>query len=157
MNTLKKIKTALVLMLCSHVLSAGSNAPSAVLESMTGHWEGNARIVVNWCEQPSLHVAVDIHLDGSVTGTVGDARLVNARLERNRGWIGRKLNLATDYIIRGELDGPVVAAENFVREGVHIPLNFVGGDFSGAVHTTGSKFGGKDRMILTAMSLELKR
>jgi len=41
-----------------------------------GHWEGNARIVVSWCNQTNLSVKVDIGEDGTVTGTVGDAALM---------------------------------------------------------------------------------
>jgi hypothetical protein len=123
---------------------------------MVGHWEGDARIVVSWCHQTNLHVALDIRTDGSVTGKVGDATLLKGRFERNRGWLGRKLNLATDYIIKGELNGPIVAAEGITRKSVSIPLNFSGGVLAGGAHTSGSKFGGKEKMILSAMSLRLK-
>lgn len=99
---------------------------------------------------------MDIRADGSVTGKVGDATLIKGHFERNRGWLGRKLNLATDHIVRGDLNGPVVAAEGITRESVSIPLNFIGGAFVGGVHTSGSKFGGKEKMILSASSLTLK-
>ncbi len=66
---------------------------------MVGHWEGSARIIVSWCQQQNLQVAVDIAADGSVAGKVGDATLTKGRLKRNRGRLGRKLNLKTYYII----------------------------------------------------------
>jgi hypothetical protein len=100
---------------------------------------------------------VDIQSDGRVTGKVGDAILVKGRLEENRGWLGRKLNLATDHIIKGELSGPIVAAESVTRGRVSIPLDLVGGTLVGGVHTSGAKFGGKEKMILSASSLTLKR
>jgi len=128
---------------------------SVVTPAMVGHWEGNARIVVSWCHQTNLPVTVDIHADGSVIGTVGDAKLTEGRFQQNRGWLGRKLNLATDYIITGNLDGAIVAAEGIAREHVKMPLNFSGGSFKGGVNTSGSMFGGKDKMILSAMSLTL--
>lgn len=93
-------------------------ADEVVTKSMIGHWEGSARIVVDWCKQQQLPVSIEIHSDGSVTGKVGDATLKNGQLSRNRGWIGRKLNLARDYAIRGDLTGPVVAAENITRSSV---------------------------------------
>ena len=37
------------------------------------------------------------------------------------------------------------------------PLNWSGDAFRGGVHTTGSKLGGRERMILTAGQLELRR
>lgn len=115
-----------------------------------GRWEGDARIVVNWTKQRTLHVALTVAPDGTVTGTVGDAVLRNGRLKANRGPIGRTLNLKTDYIITGDLEGPVIKAEDIVRSGVNIPFNLTEEHFDGAVHTTGWKFGGKEKMILTA-------
>lgn len=132
-------------------------AESVVTPAMVGRWEGNARIIVSWCHQTNLPVTVEIRADGSVTGTVGDAKIVAGRFESNRGWLGRKLNWYTDYIIRGNLEGAIVAAEGINRERVMMPLNFSGDAFKGGVGTSGSKFGGKDKMILSAMSLTLVR
>jgi hypothetical protein len=117
---------------------------SVVTPAMVGHWEGNARIIVSWCHQTNLPVKVDIHADGSVTGTVGDAKLTEGRFESNRGWLGRKLNLYSDYIITGGLDGAIVAAEGITRSSVKMPLNFSGGTFAGGVNTSGSGFEGFD-------------
>ena len=132
-------------------------ADPAAAPAVAGHWEGDARIIVSWCRQKNLHVTMDIQKDGSVTGKVGDAMLVKGRFEANRGWMGRKLDLATDHIVRGSLQGPVVAAEGITRESVSIPLNLVGGALVGGMHTSGSKFGGKEKMILSASPLTLKR
>lgn len=139
-------------------LLTGGNASAderIVTPAMAGHWEGSARIIVTWCQQTNLPVAVDIRADGSVTGKIGDATLTNGSLKRNRGWLGRKLNVKTDYIITGSLSGPIVAAESITRSSVKVPVNFRGGTFVGGVHTSGSKVGGKDRMILSAASLKL--
>ena len=57
---------------------------SIVTPTMTGHWEGNARIIVSWCRQTNLPVSVDIHADGSVTGKVGDAKLTGGRFQPNQ-------------------------------------------------------------------------
>ncbi len=131
-------------------------ADDAVSKCMVGHWEGSARIIVVWCKQQQLPVAIDIHSDGSVTGKVGDATLAHGRFTRNRGWLGRKLNFATDYIIRGDLTGPIVAAEGITRASVSVPLDFTGGSFVGGIGTSGSWFGGgKDFMALSATSLIL--
>ena len=100
---------------------------------------------------------MDIFADGRVTGTVGDAKLTEGRFQQNRGWLGRKLNLATDYIITGNLDGYIVAADGITRKRVMIPLNFSSGSFNGGVNTSGSMFGGKDKMPFSAMSLTLGR
>jgi len=128
---------------------------SVLTPAQVGHWEGNGRIIVSWCHQKNLPVKVDIHTDGSVTGTVGDAKLTEGSFQQNRGWLGRKLNLATDYIIQGNLDGPIVAAETITRERVMMPLNFGGGAFTGGLGTSGWMFGGKAKMVFTASDLTL--
>jgi hypothetical protein len=123
----------------------GSRATeSIVIPAMVGHWEGSARIVVSWCHQTNLPVKVNIHADGSVTGTVGDAKLTAGHFQQNRGWLGRKLNLWSDYIITGGLDGAIVAAEGITRSGVKMPLNFSGDAFAGGVNTSGAGFEGFD-------------
>jgi hypothetical protein len=90
-----------------------------------------------------------------VIGSVGDARLTQARFLKNRGWLGRKLNIETDFIIKGYLDGPIVAAEAITRARVMMSLNFDSGLIQGGVATSGTWFGGKDSMVLTAGSLKL--
>lgn len=132
-------------------------AEKVVTEAMAGHWEGSAQVIVIWCQQTNLPLAVDIREDGTVTGKIGDATLTNGRLKRNRGWLGRKMNLGTDYIIMGELRGAIVAREGIIRSRVNMPLNFRGGSFVGGLHTSGSKLGGKERMILSATGLSLNR
>ncbi len=136
---------------------------SVVTPAMVGHWEGNARIVVNWCHQKNLSVKVDIHTDGSVSGTVGDAKLTDGRFESNRGWLGRKLNLWSDYIIAGGLDSDFVSAEGIKRERVSLALNYKDGIFNGGLGTEGafcvfsSEQTRKEKMALTAMPLTLIR
>jgi hypothetical protein len=133
--------------------SSSENLPAA----MTGDWNGTARIIVVWCQQTNLPVSLAIKGSGVVGGTVGDATLKDARLKKNRGWLGRKLNLKTDYVIVGRLAGPIIAREDISRSRVSMPLNFAGGRFVGGVHTSGTKWGGKERMILSASHLILVR
>jgi len=152
--TLDNVRWLATLVLMLLVLS--SCASKIVLTpAQVGHWEGNARIIVVWCQQTNLPVKLDIQADGSVTGIVGDAKLTTGRLLKNRGWLLRKLNWATDYIITGGLDGPVVAAEGITRKRVMMPCNFDGGFIKGGVATSGTWFGGKNGMALTAFSLKL--
>jgi hypothetical protein len=149
-----RIMLAAALALCAWFsLAADRTMPPAI----AGHWEGDARIIVDWCHQKTLRVSLTIGADGKVAGKVGDATLVNGLLDRNRGWLGRKLNLATDYIIRGELNGPVVAAESITRKAVNIPVDASGSSLVGGLHTSGTKFGGKGAGILSASSMLLRR
>jgi hypothetical protein len=138
MKTTRQI-TGLLATLAALLTACNSPAAgSVVTPAMAGHWEGNARIVVAWCHQKNLPVSVDIQSDGSVTGTVGDATLTEGRLLRNRGWLLRKLNWATDYLITGGCYGAIVKAEGITRSRVKLPLNFNGGAFVGGVNTSGS-------------------
>lgn len=124
---------------------------------MIGTWAGYAQIVVKWTDQPSIHVLLVILAGGAVSGEVGNARIAHGRITANRGPVGRFLHIKTDYIVSGELEGPVIAAEHVLRDGVKLPLNWDGTAFTGSVHTTGSMFGGADRMVFTAMHLQLTR
>lgn len=144
----------LVLML--PVLSSCASK-SVLTPAQVGDWEGNGRIIMTWCQQTNLLVKLDIQANGSVTGSVGDARLTKGRFLKNRGWLGRKLDIETDYIITGNLDGAIVAAEGITRSRVMMPFNFDGGLIKGGVATSGTWFGGKNHMILTARSLKLAR
>jgi hypothetical protein len=140
------------------VAACGAQAEDAVVApDLQGHWKGNARIIVNWCLQTNLHVELDIHSDGTVSGTVGDARLHTGWIDRNRGWLGRALHVKTDYIIRGRLQGPIVAAEGITRARVFIPFNARNGAIVGGVATSGTALGGKKSMVFTAASLQLTR
>jgi hypothetical protein len=134
---------------------------SGLTRTMCGTWQGSAKIVVNWTKQTNLPVIVTISVDGSVTGKVGDAVLEKGVFHRNRSSVGRRLNLATDYIITGQLTGPIITSEGVNRAGVKIPLNFrmdhTNQFFIGGLHTSGTKFGGKKQMILSASNLTLKR
>lgn len=135
---------------------AEAKTDGAWIDGLIGQWSAQARIIVNWTRQKQMNVTLTVNADGSVTGRIGDAELQRGRLKLNRGWMGKQLHLATDYIITGKLAGPVIAAEDIRRDGVNIPLNLKNGQLVGSVHTTGSKFGGKERMILTA-NLALER
>jgi hypothetical protein len=122
-----------------------------------GEWRGRGDIVVNWTAQRHLAVDLTISPSGVVEGRIGDARLVGGRLTQNRGRLGRALNIKTDYIITGSLEGCIVASESICRESVKIPVNLRDGHFVGGLHTSGSVGGGKDRMILSVARLNLSR
>jgi len=131
--------------------------PQQVDSAMTGTWTGTAVIFVNWTRQKGLPVSLTIHADGVVDGTIGDAKLVNGTFRPNRGPVGRALHVKTDWIGDGELEGLIVAADSIRRDAVHVPLNWDGESFRGAVHSSGSMFGGKEHMVLTAGRLVLRR
>ena len=148
----------LVLLVASPIRASQPPAEEDAFAPKTvGHWKGNARVVVIWSQQTNLCITLNIREDATVTGKVGDALLINGRLKKNRGWISQNLKVKTDYIVVGDLQGAIVAAEGITRARVKIPLNLSGETLIGGLHTCGSKFGGKDQMILSAAGLRLNR
>lgn len=117
---------------------------------LIGQWKGTGRIAVNWCKQTKLDVSLSIAPDGSVTGKIGDASLRDAAIEFNRTPLERALGLKTDFIIRGKLQGPILAAEDVTRQSVSIPFDLASGQIRGGLATNGNQFGGKESMIFTA-------
>ena len=137
-------------------VAMGSGAPAQIVRPyMAGHWKGEAQIVVDWTHAKTLTVDIVIGRDDRVTGTIGDAKLVDGRFASNRGWITRQLRWKTDYIIEGQLDGAVIAAENVRRDRVMLPLDWNEDRFEGGVNTSGTEFGGAASMVLAAGRLVL--
>jgi hypothetical protein len=61
------------------------------------------------------------------------------------------------YIIDLELSGPLVEEEQITRSGGKLLLDFENDAFSGGFHSSGSKFGGKEKMVMTVVDLKLKK
>jgi hypothetical protein len=145
------------IILTASVVNGTCSGKNTVPPAMVGPWRGQARIIVAWCQQTNLAVEIQIAPNGEVTGKVGDAALQDGQFKRNRGSLGRKLKMKTDYIVTGKLKGSIVAAENITRRSVNIPLNFSNGAFTGGIHTSGTLFGADKSMIFSAAALTLNR
>ena len=126
-------------------------------DNLAGQWTGEAKVVVVWATQKQLPVTLDIAGDGAVTGTVGDATLVNARLRSGRGQFERSLGWGREYRIHGQLSGDLIRAEQIHRDAVDIVFDPSDGALVGGLNSSGSKFGGKESMILSAGGMRLQR
>ena len=136
---------ALLLVLALIMASCGAVPMSQVEAPLLGSWQGESMVrppisftppPADSPEQPEVVVDIDItiHEDASLTGTVGGAQLKNSVLKRNRGDLGRRLNVATDYIIMdGYLDGPVIPGDEELLKDFTIPFNLVDGRMKGSV------------------------
>jgi hypothetical protein len=146
-----------LLVACSCLVLAWSVplAGQVVTQGMAGDWSGQGEIVVSWTKQKQILVQLTILPDGGVQGTIGDATLIGGRLTRNRGWLGRALDIKTDYIITGRLQNCLIAGEGVCRDSVKILLDWSNGHFTGGLQTNGSIAGGKDRMVFTVGGLSL--
>ena len=111
----------------------------------------DAAIVVNWTKQKSLPLQLEIDSGGKVTGTVGDARLLDGKFVSNA--LG-----STRFRVHGRLEGDLIDQENIRRDAVDILFNAADdGSLVGGLHSSGSKFGGKESMKLSATKMVLRR
>ena len=60
---------------------------------MVGTWEAKL---------PTMDAVFTINPDASVSGSIGDASLISARIVYNRTWFGRLMHWRTDYLILGK-------------------------------------------------------
>lgn len=63
----------------------------------------------------------------------GGARLSRCAVRKNRGWLGKKLNVKTDYIIRGYLEGSVVPRDAGGTRKIAMPFNLRDGKLTGGL------------------------
>ena len=160
-NTSRRTFGALTcaLLACLNLLGGCSSTSSEPLpDELVGVWSGRTRVIVTWVEREELDLELEIARDGGVTGTVGDARLVRARCERNRGDLGRELGIKTVWIVRGDLEGELIADEGLRRDAVSIPIDLREGRLEGGLHSSGSKLPGDPaERIVSAADLVLER
>jgi hypothetical protein len=131
----------------------------STIAQLAGRWTGNSQIVVQWATQKRLPLDLTIAPDGAVAGTVGDARLIDGRIAPSRNNFERTLGWGRDWRIDGKLDGDLIPAEQIRRDAITILFDESAGDGAlvGGVNSSGSKFGGKEHMILTAQKMKLQR
>jgi hypothetical protein len=66
-------------------------------------------------------------------GFSGGARLSRCFVKKNRGWLGKKLNIKTDYIVRGYLEGSVVTRDVGGTRKIAMPFNVRDGKLTGGL------------------------
>ena len=130
--------------------AAGSSRSNPAAADLAGYWAGEATIIVQWARQEKLPVDLRIEPDGQVSGTVGDAKLVDGRLRRQKA--------GSPFRVHGKLEGNLIDAEAIRRDSVDVLFHVAeDGTLAGGVHSGGSKFGGKDSMKLSASKMVLRR
>lgn len=125
--------------------------------AMVGVWAGRAQIAVSWTQQRELAVRVGIRDDGSVSGTIGDAQLIDGRFANARGPVGRAMRVGREFMIGGRLSGPLIRSEAVQRASVRLSLDWKGQTFEGELQTSGTQEGSAEDMVLSATSLVLRR
>ena len=141
-----------IALLCALVLAlAGCNGTSTTPSKPVGRWSGSGDIIVQWAKQQQLPVTLDVAADGTVTGTVGDARLVDGKFVANS--LGNR-----EFRVHGKLQGNLIDAEQVRRDEIDILFDHSEDDvLSGGLHSSGSEFGGSKSMKLSVAKMELRR
>lgn len=121
-----------------------------VIPPMVGMWQGDASVVSTWTHVRTIPVRITITADDRVTGTVGDATLVNAMLLKNRGDAAQSLPWKTTYIVEANLHGAVINKDNVFRTSVQIALDWRDDHFVGGFKTSGWKVGNNEARAVLA-------
>lgn len=100
-------------------------------EEMIGIWRTRGVATVRYSDgflsykffKDTVNIEVRIAVDGTVTGFVGGAHFSNCTVQENRGWLGKLLNLATDYVIKGNITGAMFAADTLSVKTISAPFD----------------------------------
>ena len=131
---------ALVLSGSNESTSATSSDSWHPPEALVGTWLGKDRIHAppekgspSQIYKDFVTIRVHIASDGRVDGQVGTARFAECKIKSNRGWLGRMLNLWSDYLIcDGWLKGPVFRTDrDDAQRPFAIPFGLEGGTLKG--------------------------
>lgn len=155
-----KVKIVITLLIISpaviYALELLDPWPQTVPPAMIGTWEGEAEsFVQRWYKGGNYQVAFNIQEDGTVDGMVGDSSFQDAELRRNRGRIGRILNFASDYIVKGHLEGVLKGEIQCGR--VDLYLNFEDSGLRGSVECSECGAGSRGDSWITARNLVFDR
>jgi hypothetical protein len=81
-----------------------ANEMSGMPPLMTPALYPSPDLVGTWeAKLPTMDAVFTIHTDASVSGALGDASLMTARIIHNRSWFGRLMHWRTEYMIVGQL------------------------------------------------------
>lgn len=151
----RKSNWALIILLVMGATTLFIPYPSALLGwkpsiALTGDWIGknpaSLRVRANAhynfiSSSDSIPIHIRIQGDGKVEGQVGQAVFTSCTIRKNRGWIGRRLHVKSDYIIKGTLEGKAWDADITLAKKITIPVNVENGLLRGALFHHDSHMG----------------
>jgi hypothetical protein len=120
------------------VLSCGGGPPPATL---AGTWAGKQAVSVRVRDPrggyrfPTDTVAISLTIGpgGRTAGYAGAAILESAYVLRNRGWLGRRLHIASDFQLSGRLQGVIFAGDPLPTVDVSAAFNVSGDTLEGTL------------------------
>ncbi len=149
---------AMTAIACSGCATGARLSPTQLQHSaLIGTWKGQATPVVAWVRADRISIELTIRPDGTVAGHVGDAQISESHIIAGRGNVRASMGWGRDYIVQANLAGPIIESERIHRDAINIIFDHHGSELQGGFHTSGSKFGGRDDMRLSAGSMVLRR
>ncbi len=114
------------------LIIAGSLFAAFPAQNLLGEWSGKATLLIDK-NKSSVDIKILIHADGTVSGTVGLAKLKGV-YDTNRGWLGRLLNIRSDYIIKsGQIIGKVYTDDVLISRQFTLPFNMCESQLRGGI------------------------
>jgi hypothetical protein len=133
--------TVFVLLCANELLGNPPLMTPALLPSsaLAASWQGSAEA---WPGPTEIKILITVNSDGTVSGRIGSATLMGARIKGNRTWLGRLMHWRSDYIIQGKLSGsagkpPLKSGDRFSA-----PISLEGSDLVGSIFTAGKDTSG---------------
>lgn len=136
------MKTAKLLLACFSVyLLLASCKEWELPPDLIGDWQSKQKVTVRKKENgkyvfldapDSLLLHFSIDYTGNVKGQLGNAVFKNCKVLKNRNELERKLNLATDYVIKGELEGAIFPNDPYLKKEISIPFDVKNNKMNGS-------------------------
>lgn len=110
--------------------------------SLVGNWQSKQKVTVRdkqrgdfvFINAPdSISLQFNIDANGNVSGHLGDAVFENCKVQKNRSESGKRLNLATDYIIKGELKGAIFSSDPHLKKEINAPFDIRNNKMEGSL------------------------
>jgi len=106
---------------------------------LSGTYSGKADLILRSSKAGKLvfvedSVFVNITISNTlISGNVGNANFEACTIRNNRGWLSRKLNLKTDFLIKGKLSGIIYDKDSTSGKVISIPFNLTEEGIEGSV------------------------
>ncbi|MDP1727632.1 MAG: hypothetical protein Q8M15_12680 [Bacteroidota bacterium] len=147
---LLKLYIGLFLFFCIGLVMQGCGQSHSIIldesnggTALIGTWSGKQSVQVRYStgfmkfrfveSGDSLVTLIQIDKEGKVSGSIGNAKMSDCRVIKNRGAVGRKLNLATDFSIRGKLEGFIFEGDTIASKDIAIPFEIKSDKLQGSV------------------------
>lgn len=109
---------------------------------LEGNWQSKQQVKVRiksdgkyvfLSAQDSVLLKMKIDQYGNITGTLGNAIFESCKVQKNRGELGRTLNLATDFVIKGKLKGKIFDDDPYSEKEISAPFDVSNNKMNGSI------------------------